>query len=51
MGYYINQEDAKFNIKSSNVPKALAAIKALHGDESIEDVSGRHFSWVSANFF
>jgi hypothetical protein len=51
MGYCMNQMAARFQISKSNAPKALAAIKALAGKETIGDSSGRHFSWVATDDF
>lgn len=52
MGYCMEQRDcAGFKIKAENVQKALKAIQALHGKESIKDASGRHFSWVGEDFY
>lgn len=51
MGYYMNQTDGKFFIKKENINKVIKAIQGLHGKESIEDSSGRHFSWVDHDFY
>lgn len=51
MGYCMDQRDANFRIKRSNLKKALEAIKALAGKETIGDASGRHFSWVNTADF
>lgn len=51
MGYYMDQQASKFEIKKENFDKALKAIKALAGEETITDGSGRHFSWVSTGEF
>lgn len=50
MGYCMDQQDSKFTIKQENIGKALAAVKALSGKETIKDSSGRHFSWVDQDF-
>jgi hypothetical protein len=50
MGYCIDQQETKFEIKAANVKKALAAIKKLAGKETIKDAGGPHFSWVDHNF-
>lgn len=46
MGYCMHQRDCNFFIDGQNFDKALAAIKSLAGHETIEDSSGKHFSWV-----
>jgi len=51
MGYCMNQQEATFTIKPSNLAGALASIKALAGGETIKDASGRHYSWVSTEDF
>lgn len=51
MGYCIDQREAQFNILPSNFAPALAAIKALAGQETISDGSGRHFPWVETKDF
>lgn len=50
MGYYVDQIDSSFFIEQSNKKHALEAIKALVGKETIDDASGRHFSWVDNEF-
>lgn len=50
MGYYMNQRAASFRIKQQNIFKALAAVQALHGNETIKDGSGRYLSWVDQDF-
>ena len=47
MGYCIDQLGARFRIERKNFGKALLAIKALAGSETITDSGGRHFSWVN----
>lgn len=47
MGYCMDQVGSKFRIERKNFEKALLAIKALAGHESITDSSGPHFSWVN----
>jgi len=51
MGYCIQMRDSNFVIEASNFAPALAAIKGLAGKETINDSSGRHFSWVNTNDF
>lgn len=51
MGYYITIPKVKFNIKAENKQAVIKAIKALHGQESICDSSGPHFSWVDNDFY
>jgi hypothetical protein len=46
MGYYMNQMAQDFFIATENKQHALWAIKNLAGHETIEDGSGRHYSWV-----
>jgi len=46
MGYHMEQRDSQFRIERKNFGKALLAIKALSGHETITDGSGPHFSWV-----
>ena len=50
MGYCVSQENASFRISHQNVKKALAAIKALAGEETIKGGSGPHFSWVDNDY-
>jgi len=51
MGYHMSQRDNEFFIGKDKKEACLEAIKGLHGRESIEDSSGRHFSWVDSNNF
>lgn len=51
MGTYMDQGETKFNIKAKNTQRVVKAIKALHGQESIYDSSGSHFSWVDNKFY
>jgi len=51
MGYCMEQEAAVFNIKPSNFAPALAAIKTLKGQETVNDASGAHFRFVDAREF
>ena len=46
MGYHIYQEESQFFIAKDYFDDALAAIKSLAGQGSIQDSSGPHFSWV-----
>jgi hypothetical protein len=51
MGYcmYVNTiENVKFKVEDA--AKVLKAIQNLTGQETIEDSSGKHFSWVKNNF-
>jgi hypothetical protein len=50
MGYCMSQRESTIWINKDNVRKALKAIKALKGQESIHDGSGAHFSWVRNDF-
>lgn len=43
--------EAKFRILEKNQSKALKAIKALAGKETIKDSSGKHYSWVETKNF
>lgn len=47
----MDQTDSKFFIKREDFAKVVKAIRDLHGRESIEDSSGRHFSWVDHDFY
>jgi len=51
MGYYMYQMESDFTILKENHVRALGAIKALAGQETIEDSSGAHFSWVETQRF
>lgn len=51
MGYYISVPKVKFLLKAKNIPETVKTIKALHGQESICDSSGPHFSWVDNDFY
>jgi len=51
MGYCMTQQDSDFFVSAANLPKMVKAIQSLHGNESIRDTSGRHFSWVESDFF
>lgn len=51
MGYCIYIEESKFSIKAENKAAALKAVQGLHGKERIKDSSGKHFSWVSSDFY
>jgi hypothetical protein len=51
VGYEIIQRESHFSIAPEDCAAALAAIKALHGSEPIEDNSGRHFSFVKTEAF
>lgn len=51
MGYCIDVTDSCFEISKEQHEKALAAIKALAGNETITDGSGPHFSWVLTQEF
>lgn len=51
MGYCVDQVSCtNFKIEAKNFHKALKAIKALHGKETIKDSGGSHFSWVDHDF-
>lgn len=50
MGYCMSQSESLIRIEKKNVTKAMKAVKALAGKETIADGSGRHFSWVDQNF-
>lgn len=51
MGYCMYQLGCSdFFISRQNVSRALNAIKKLAGNETIEDSSGRHYSWVSGAY-
>lgn len=51
MGYYIEVVESDVKIKKEKFADALMLIKALHGQETIKDSSGAHFSWVQHNFY
>lgn len=51
MGYYMNQEDTEIFISKDHLLPMMEAIRALHGKETITDGSGRHFRWVSNDFY
>jgi hypothetical protein len=51
LGYCISVSDINVQIKKENHPAALKAIQSLHGEETIKDGSGRHFSWVDNEFY
>jgi hypothetical protein len=46
----MDQREATFNMPASVLDDAAKAIQALHGQETIKDGSGAHFSWVNNNF-
>lgn len=50
MGYCMNQRNSSFFMDVKDFPAALKAVQALHGDETINDGGGRHFSWVDHDF-
>jgi hypothetical protein len=50
MGYCMSLMEENFFIPAKLKAKALKAIKALAGSETITDAGGRHFSWVDHNF-
>ena len=50
MGYSIRQLSGSFLIKKKNMTKALRAVKALKGKETIKDCGGAHFAWVSRDY-
>ena len=50
MGYCMSQQEATFNMAAKDFPAALKAIQDLHGEETIADSGGRHFSWVGYKF-
>ena len=50
MGYCMDQVNSQFRIERKNFGKALLAIKALAGAETVTDGSGRHFSWVNNEY-
>lgn len=50
MGYNIQNTRSKFVIKKENYGNVVKAIHGLAGKESIEDSSGKHFSWVNNDF-
>ena len=51
MGYCMDCTDSEFFIPEASKEKALMAIKALAGKETIRDSSGPHFSWVNTTEF
>lgn len=51
MGYYMSQLDTEIFISKENFAAALEAVKGLHGQETIDDGGGRHFSWVDDDFY
>jgi hypothetical protein len=51
MGYVLIQRESSFSIAADDCANALAAVKALHGREPIEDSTGRHFSFVTTERF
>lgn len=51
MGYCISQIESKFDLPKAHFEEALKAIQGLHGQETIKDSFGEHFSWVDENFF
>ena len=50
MGYCMNLVEENFFIPKKLKGKALKAIQALSGKETIKDGGGRHFSWVDHDF-
>ena len=46
----MSQNECSFRMDAKDFDKALKAIQALHGAESIADSGGRHFSWVGDKF-
>ena len=50
MGYCISQLSGSFLIDKKNMAKALRAVKALKGKETIQDGGGRHFSYVGGDY-
>jgi hypothetical protein len=50
MGYYMDLLEAGFFVAKDNLLPMMEAIRGLHGQETIQDGSGRHFSWVEHNF-
>jgi hypothetical protein len=50
MGYCMSQCESDFFVPADKLGAMVAAIQALHGEETIGDSSGRHFSWVPQNF-
>jgi hypothetical protein len=52
MGYCIEQvQQHPFIIRVGNFDAAHAAIKALHGRETVNDSSGAHFRFVDQKFY
>lgn len=51
MGYCMDLMEQNFEIKAENKAGALAAIKALAGNETISNSFGKHFSWVNTEDF
>jgi hypothetical protein len=51
VGYNMSQDHSEFFIPADKVASAVEAIQDLHGHETIKDGSGRHFSWVDADFY
>jgi len=51
MGCVMIQRESGFSIAAKDCAEALAAVKALHGREPIEDDSGPHFAFVTTEGF
>jgi hypothetical protein len=51
MGYCMDQSETVFNIAKENISSAVKSIQDLHGKETIQGGSGRHFSWVDEDFY
>ena len=51
MGYSIFQRAAWIRIDGTHAAEALAALKALHGREPINDSTGAHFSFVQTETY
>lgn len=47
----MSQDYSEFFIAADKVSAAVEAIQDLHGHETLKDGSGRHFSWVDADFY
>lgn len=47
----MDQHMASFHMPASSLEAAKKAIQSLHGQETINDGSGAHFSWVNNNFY
>lgn len=51
MGRRMRQGDTVFFLPGDKKDAALEAVKALHGQETLHDGSGAHFSWVHPDFW